>query len=256
VSPRERWDALRERRLARRLAGRRLLRAFARSYPDAFFIQIGANDGVEHDPLASLLESTSWSGILVEPVPEVFERLRRTHAHRLDRLVLENVAIADHDGSAAFYHLGRVEGDRVRRLDVFGSLSVEAVERSAALFVPGDLRRIQRSEVSCLSFASLCRRHRVERIDLLLIDVEGYDHEILKQIDFDAYRPRVVVYEHLFLSPRDRDQCRRRMEGTGYETMAEQRDTWCLDTSVDDQLTRVWGGLTPAAPAHSIHANT
>src|SRR5687768_133577 len=47
------------------------------------FIQIGAYDGVEADPIRSLvLDSDSWQGILVEPQPDAFERLRQNYKGR------------------------------------------------------------------------------------------------------------------------------------------------------------------------------
>ena len=42
---------VRRRRFERRLAAPKLLRAFADHNPDAFFVEIGANDGEQHDHL-------------------------------------------------------------------------------------------------------------------------------------------------------------------------------------------------------------
>jgi FkbM family methyltransferase len=155
--------------------GPRLLEAFADAFPRAFFIEIGANDGVEDDHLRPFIVENEWSGIMVEPVPHLFERLRRNYAG-LERVVLENVAIADRDGRVPFYH--PPEGD----FDKIGSFSRETTLRLArALQFPDLDDRIVTTEVPCLSFESLCRRHHVERLDLLVVDTEGYDFEILKR---------------------------------------------------------------------------
>lgn len=251
---RARANRIRERRLERRLAATRLIRAFARDYPEAFLIEIGANDGIGHNPLHRYLVSGRWSGILVEPAPSAFARLERTYADCGDRLVLEQAAIADHDGKARFFTLEWVEDGESRPLDVFGSLSVESVERSGAIFLPEANRRIDEIEVDCLTFQSLCDRHRVENVDLLVLDAEGADYELLKQIDIGRYRPRLLAYEHLFLSEDERDAAASLLAGLGYETLSERRDTWCLDVSVDDRLTRTWRGLRPAVPADTIEA--
>ena len=55
----------------------RVLFEFARAYPDVFFVQVGANDGDLLDPLREEIGFRKWSGIMVEPVPYVFERLQR-----------------------------------------------------------------------------------------------------------------------------------------------------------------------------------
>lgn len=39
------------------------------------FIQIGSNDGLANDPLREFVLSKRWKGILVEPVPYLFDRL-------------------------------------------------------------------------------------------------------------------------------------------------------------------------------------
>jgi FkbM family methyltransferase len=128
--PRALWRALQYRRVLRRLAAPRLLRAFADSYPEAFFVEIGSNDGEQHDHLRPIVLSYPWSGIMVEPVPYVFERLRRNY-EELPRIALDKVAIADRDGSLPFYHLAPASEEERDRLpswyDAVGSLSREVV---------------------------------------------------------------------------------------------------------------------------------
>jgi FkbM family methyltransferase len=254
VAMRSRWHALLRWRHERRLAGRKLLRAFADAFPEASFIEIGANDGVDNDALRPFIVSRAWSGVMVEPVPHVFERLQRNCAG-LERVVLVNAAIADHDGTVPLYQAVRVDGDEiVSRFDTAGSLSRDTTERTGAVFIPDEReRRIVRFDVPCLSFESLCREYRIQDVDLVLIDTEGYDYEIVKQIDFATHHPRLLVYEHLLLSPAERKECKAHVESLGYETMEEQRDTWCLDTEPDDRLTRKYRRLRPGAPAESIH---
>jgi FkbM family methyltransferase len=236
------------------LAGPKLLRAFAGAYPEAVFIEIGANDGEVLDPLRPFIRSGSWSGVLVEPVPHLFEQLRRTYAGS-HRVSIERSAIGDVDGMVPFFHLDRVEGPEREHLpdwyDAIGSFSRDHVLRHAAGLPDCEPRLIQ-TEVPCLTFESLCRKHGIEGLDLLLIDTEGYDYEIVKQIDFRAYRPRLLAYEHSHLSAPDREECRTKLEGLGYETMEELFDTWCLDTRPDDRLTRMWHRLRPAAPGTSM----
>jgi FkbM family methyltransferase len=258
-----RWrERLRVQRVGRSLAGPRLLRHFADSYPDATFIEIGSHDGERHDDLGPFLLSLrpfvlsrSWTGVMVEPVPYLFERLRRNYGG-LGRIALENAAIADRDGRVPFYHLAHVDDPERERLpqwyDALGSLSRDAVLawRDA---IPDIERRVVRTEVPCLSFESLCRKHDVRELDLLAIDTEGYDYEIIRTIDFAAHRPRLLVYEHGHLLAGDRERCVAQLERLGYQTMEEAFDTWCLDTGIDDRLTRAWRRLRPGIPGISVH---
>lgn len=244
-----------EERTRRRLAGPKILRAFADAYPDAFFVEVGANDGDQHDHLRPFLDSRRWRGIMVEPVPYVFARLVANYGSR-PAIALENAAIADRDGALPFYHL-REAGDRTaaglpRWYDGIGSFSREAVLKHAAL-LPDIEDRLMCVAVPCMTFSSLCERHGVERVDLLIVDTEGYDHEILRSIAWDAHRPRLVVYEHYHLTPGDRAQLQEMLAAHGYECKAEGFDTWCLQTGVDDRLTRTFRAAAPGLPPASVH---
>ena len=240
--------AARGRRIWKRLAGPKLLDAFAERYPRAFFVEIGSNDGERFDHLRGLIRNREWRGIMVEPVPYVFARLRDNYGG-VDRVALENAAIADRDGTLPLYHLREATPEEREQLpgwyDAIGSFSREAV-LGHAREIPDVAERLVRTEVPCLSFDSLCRKHGVERVDLLVTDTEGYDFELLGNIDLDEHHPRLVVYEHFHLDPEERDACRSYMRDAGYETMEEGFDTWCLDTGADDEVTRTWRGLRPA----------
>jgi FkbM family methyltransferase len=185
---------------------------------------------------------------MVEPVPYVFERLRRNYAE-VAGVVTENVAVADRDGELPFYHL--IEPDPAERdglpswYDGIGSFSREAVLGHQE-HIPDVADRIVQTDVPALTFESLRARHGIERVDLVLVDTEGYDWEIIRNIDLAASKPRLVVYEHFHLSREDRAACRAHLGDFGYETMEEGFDTFCLDVSVADRLTDLWKGLRPA----------
>jgi FkbM family methyltransferase len=247
-------ERARARRIQRRLAGPKLLRAFAEAYPQAFFIEIGSNDGEQHDHLRSFIRARPWSGIMVEPVPYVFERLRANYGD-LDRVSLENVAIADRDGEIPFYHLPEATAEEQERMpswyDGIGSFSREVVLDHARL-IPDIAERLVQRNVRALTLGSLCREHGVKNIDLLLIDTEGYDYELIRSIDLNVQRPRLMIYEHYHLDPRDREACRGLVERAGFETMEEGFDTWCLDTHPDDPLTSAWRRTRPGLAGVSV----
>jgi len=251
---RDRLHRLRNRRLHRRLAGPKLLRVFGDAYPDAFFIEIGANAGDHSDHLQPFIRSSRWTGLMVEPVPYVFERLRRNYAG-LGRVTFENAAIADRDGRIPFYHLREIEPEERDRVpswyDGIGSLSRTTVLGHRRV-IPDIDERVVRREVPAMTFESLCRKHDVRRLDLLLIDAEGHDAEILRGIDFTVRRPRLLVYEHFHLDWHTRRTCRAALEDAGYETMEEGFDTWCLITAPEDSVTLAWRRLRPGVRGLSV----
>ncbi|MGA7937608.1 MAG: hypothetical protein WCA35_28930 [Kovacikia sp.] len=73
-------------------------------HKDIFFIKIGANDGLRSDPIAALIRQYKWTGIMVEPVKYLFNKLVKNH-QTLDGIKCINAAIADINGTKVFYSI-------------------------------------------------------------------------------------------------------------------------------------------------------
>ena len=248
LAPRRRWRELRYRLFLRRLAGPKLIRAFARACPQAVFVEVGANDGEKNAHLRPHILGRGWRGVLVEPVPYVFARLRANYAG-VAGVALENAAIGDRDGSLPFFHLAEEPGgeDLPEWYDEIGSFSRELVMRHAHQ-VPRLEERLVESRVETLTFESLCERHGLDHVDLVLVDAEGYDAQIVRAFPFERFRPRVLVYEHFHMTRPERAEVRALLESRGYGTLEEGMNTYCLDTRTADALTRRFRRFRPAAP--------
>lgn len=170
---------------------------------NVFIIQIGSNDGRSDDPIFMLMhENPSWRGLFVEPVPYLFERLRRNYADR-EGLIFENVAI--NDGSTQpFYWIDPDARKEIPELpewfDQLGSFN-ESHVRTVPGIADALLRYRRVTDVTGWTFQQLLDRHRITHFDVLHIDTEGYDWQVLGQVDFARYQPRVVIYEHKCLTP-------------------------------------------------------
>ena len=68
------------------------------------FIQIGANDGVRYDPIRKLVVKHQLPGLLVEPLPDVFARLKMNDFEQ-PGLLFEQCAIEEYDGEATLYRV-------------------------------------------------------------------------------------------------------------------------------------------------------
>jgi hypothetical protein len=64
---------------------------------NVYVLQIGACDGSSFDPIYPFIQKYGWAGLLVEPLPDLFERLEDTHMVRLasGNISLANVAVVD-----------------------------------------------------------------------------------------------------------------------------------------------------------------
>lgn len=169
------------------------------------FIQIGANDGVRNDPIRQHVFNLGWRGVFVEPIPEVFKLLVANYSAGIG-LSFENAAICRADGPTPFYL-------HPRHSDCSGLSIKTRIQRKA---------RMQRIEVNGMTFSTLLRKHKVQKLDVLQIDTEGYDFDIIQMLDFTNIIPAIIRYEHTHI---DRLACREYLAARGYQCFEEGRDT-------------------------------
>ena len=179
-----------------------------------FFIQIGANDGVIYDPIHRYVNCYRWRGILVEPLRDCFARLQSNYSGN-SKLIFENIAISSKDEVRPFYRIK--EGldylpEWCKGLGTFNQ-DVLLTHRWA---LPDIERYVERIDVPCISLSMLLEKHGVEAVDLLQIDTEGYDYEIIKQIDFEWFKPALIAFEHQYIARQDWEDCKNLLKNHGY----------------------------------------
>lgn len=173
-----------------------------------YFVQIGANDGVTDDDIRPYVLRHSWRGLLVEPLPDVFERLKANYRGS-DRLQFANCAITQSMGPVEFW--------RHPTLPQCSGLGVKTRLQHRA--------EMERTEVSGVTFEALLDHYEVERIDLLQIDTEGYDAEMLRLFPFKRITPLIIRYEHKHLKMDDRHAVEGMLRDLGYQLFWEKHDT-------------------------------
>jgi len=192
------------------------------------FIQVGANDGKSGgDPLHRYILNYPWHGILVEPQPDIFAKLRENYAAIANRLIFENIAIAKGLSTIAMYktrssHPGPEGACLV-------STSPQVAARSFWLR-PRDLERIF---VPCATLDDIVRKHSMSNIDVLQIDAEGSDFDVLKTLDLSKTSPLIVQFEHGHLAPQEISAAVDYLNSHGYRVLygGHQIDTLALHKS-------------------------
>jgi FkbM family methyltransferase len=196
-----------------------VLNQFSRSHGGCVsFIQIGANDGLRNDPIREFIARDQWRGVLIEPLPAVFEMLRRNYDYLngSGQLTFENAAISSTEASLSFYTIAdsllrTLSLDAQLELLRKSSFSREHMEQ----FVedPADVVRV---EAPCTTVEAMIQRHFPENaIDLLVIDAEGHEDVILQSLDFARSRIGAVLFESHHLKAGGNDVFRL-LEGHGY----------------------------------------
>ncbi|NDC76869.1 MAG: FkbM family methyltransferase [Chitinophagia bacterium] len=205
-----------------------VLTAFSKDNPEAVFIQVGSNDGISGDPLHEIVVNARWTGVMVEPVPFLFEQLRANYRGQTDRISFSNTAIGQADGSRKTLfvidskHKGKVP-DWYFQLNTF--------ERNVLYHhdIPNIDDYISEIEVDVVSLDELLLRYRIESLDLLHIDTEGFDFEVLKTLDLTKTKPHIILIEYKHLTEETRIQLLGHLRLNGYKALRCRNDILAMD---------------------------
>jgi len=156
-------------------------------------VEAGANDGVAESNTLLFELDHGWTGLLVEPIPHLAERCRR---NRPNALVEEAALVAfDYHRPTIRMHysdlMSVVEGAR-------GSAREDREWADMGFQAPGNRpdRDIPRTiEVPARPLSTVLDRRKVSHIDLLSLDVDGYEASVLRGLDLNRHRPTYIVVE-------------------------------------------------------------
>ena len=173
-----------------------------------FLLQIGANDGVTNDPVHHFLQKNKGSAILVEPIPDVFEKLKKNYNRK--NINLLNAAIYEKDENVSIYRISPKFEEKYRNLykpnanaSGITSLNQEHVKNFLTKIAPKYFRDhnidewIEETSVPGITFKTLVNKYQISTIDVLQIDTEGYDFEILKMaFASNIADPKIINFEY------------------------------------------------------------
>jgi FkbM family methyltransferase len=185
---------------------------------DVFVLNIGAMDGESFDDTRPHVDRFRWRGLFVEPIPEMFDRLVASFLGHTG-IRFERAAIADEDGTVEMVRIPPAAVERGELGPALLGMSSRLPPRNAltsararAVFA----RHGESIRVPATTLPSLLARHGVERVDVLHVHVEGYEWEVLRQFDFDRFRPVVVRLETSHLPAAERAEAREHLAARGY----------------------------------------
>lgn len=193
-------------------------------------LQIGANDGQTNDPLYKYFSAESWRGLLVEPLPDVFEQLSATYLGR-GNLILENVGIAPEEGTLPFYRVGISRAPWATGLSSFQRDTIVKhfengyIQRQAqmdGIKVPENVDDvIEEVLIRTKTISGIADEHGISNFDVVCIDTEGFDYEILKLIDFSRFKPSLIMFERKHLSADEAAGAVALLAAQGYHVMQD-----------------------------------
>jgi FkbM family methyltransferase len=196
---------------------RRHVARLSRHEEDPLFVKVGANDGVTLDPCTDiLLRDPAWRGLLIEPVPYLFDRLKLNFPNT-NRFILEQLAIGPR-GKATFYFLDpsakKQFADLPECFDQLGSFNKSHITNHFGAELSAYVREMI---VDVEPLEDVLKRHNVSKIQLLHIDTEGYDYKVLTTLNFELVKPLAIFIEYRHLVPDEHASLLRLFRDNQYE---------------------------------------
>lgn len=184
-----------------------------------FFVQVGAHDGVRFDDLYQKVTAVNAHGIVIEPLPRYFRRLSINYED-YPGVVPLNLALHPSRDRVEIFHVDPARaGSLAPWTHGLGSVDPRHHERTAT---PREC--MTSTTVEAMPLSSLLDRHGVTRIDLLQIDVEGFDREILGMVPFARVKPRLIKFEVAAMDDAARTESLALLARYGYRTHVEGED--------------------------------
>lgn len=155
---------------------------------DGVFIEAGANDGIRQSNTFFLEKRRGWSGLLIEPVPRL---AARCHRARPAATTVEALLVSPADSGREIPLLD------LDLMSVVGTANEGLPDIESHIATAESVQGISRASTQAVgrTLTELIDEHLTRQVDLLSLDIEGYELEALRGLDLDRHRPAWILIE-------------------------------------------------------------
>lgn len=179
--------------------------------PRGFFVEAGANDGYNQSNTYYLERFRGWTGLLIEPVPDLYRRAKRERPNSS----VVNCALVGPELSGqqiAIHHAGLLSIVDGARGDALADRTY--LEHAAAVPFASSQYSLQ---VPGRTLSELLTDLGSPHVDFLSLDLEGYEDRALAGLDLTRHLPDKILVEALDAGA---EQRLRAQLATTYELLA------------------------------------
>lgn len=163
------------------------------NYDNGFFVELGANDGIDQSNTCYFERHRNWNGILVEPTPHNFLSCKKHRSKNTHIFCNACVSFDYTDKFVEIVYSNLMSSPIGLESDIQNPLK-HAIEGRKFLF-PTDENFIFGAIATPLNNL-LIKSDAPKLIDLLSLDVEGAEVEVLKGVNHDEFRFKFLCIEN------------------------------------------------------------
>ena len=158
------------------------------SIKNGVFVELGANDGFNMSNTYYLEKIRGWHGVLVEPIPEQYEKAKK----RRPKSKVFNAACVDFD-----YTDPQVTMTYCDLMSLVQGAFKDPAREAEHIRKGNEIQGINSYTLSvpARTLTSILDESKVTHIDFLSLDVEGFEANVLKGLDFSRFAPDWILIE-------------------------------------------------------------
>ena len=194
-------------------------------------IQIGANDGSRFDEISKFIKDYKIKSILVEPVKEYFEDLKKNYQN-FDNIQFENSAIVVGKEEKEIFLVSK---EYLKNYDEHVR-GINSFDKNHLIKHGVKSKDIEKKKINCISISNLLEKYGISDLDLLFIDAEGYDANIL--IDFlkNSKLEPIIIFEYVHVENKLLENLVSLLLSKKYSYFNVNENLICLPSKIEEFL--------------------